>query len=284
MRHFITSDKRLLPPGGAASPFSVEIPDTEDVRANGIPVEAFFDCTGLTSVVIWAGITEIGNNAFYGCSGLTSIVLPEGITHIGIGAFYGCSGITSIVLPEGITRIGAHAFGGCSRLTSIVLPESVNHIGGNAFNECSGLTSVIVPKGVSRIGRETFSGCTGLVVVRLLSRDPIEVSPDAFADCNRLSLVVAPLSSGVVGKTFVSCPLLQGAGIVEDTAANLRRAFDLQYWRVGTHQLCSAPHRRWVQTVLLVANRLRGGALALPDEMWHSILESIRRGELGRAP
>jgi hypothetical protein len=165
-----------------------------------------------------------------------------------------------------------------------VLPESVTTVGSTAFAECTSLTSAMLPKGVSRLERGVFSSCTGLVVVRLHSRDPIHASHDAFADCNRLSLVVAPLSSGVVGKTFVSCPLLQGTGIVEDTAANLRPAFDLQYWRVGTHQLCSAPHRRWVQTVLMVANRLRGGALALPDEMWHSILESIRRGELGRAP
>jgi hypothetical protein len=121
------------------------------------------------------------------------------------------------------------------------------------------------------------------VVVRLLCRDPIDVARDAFTDCNHLSLVVAPRASELVGTTFSGCPLLGGAGVVEDTATNRRRAVDLQYWRVRTHQQCSAPHRRWVRTVLLVANRLRGGTLSLPREMWYAILESIRRWELGRA-
>jgi hypothetical protein len=165
-----------------------------------------------------------------------------------------------------------------------VLPESVTTVGDFAFSGCAGLTSAILPTGVSYLRREVFSGCTGLVVVRFHSRDQMHVSHDAFAGCNRLALVVAPRPSGVVGTTIGLCPLLQGTGIVEDTAGNQRRALDLQYWRVCTHQLCSAPRRRWVQTVLLVANRLRGGALALPDEMWCAILESIRRWELGRAP
>jgi hypothetical protein len=352
-RHFIARDKAELPHGSEASPFTVEIPDTEEVRANGIPEEAFCGCTGLTSVVVPDRITEIRKRAFngcsgltsimlpdgvnrieegtfYGCSGLTSIVLPGGVTHLGPGAFnrcscltsivlpdgvtrieegafYGCSGLTSIVLPGGVTHLGPGAFNRCSSLTSIVLPGGVTHIGEFAFNGCSGLasivlpesvttvgsfafngcaslTSVILPKGVSRLEMHMFGGCTGLVVARLLCRDPIHLSCDAFADCNRMALLVAPRASGVVGTTFNSWPFLEGTGIVEDTAANQQRALDLQYWRVCTHPLCSAPHRRWVQTVLLVANRLRGGTLALPDEMWYMILESIRRWELGRAP
>jgi hypothetical protein len=245
---------------------------------------AFTECSGLTSIVLPEGVTDIGDSAFEGCSGLTSIVLPEDVTHFGNAVFYGCTGLKSTVLPEGVTHIGDGVFSGCSGLTSIVLPESATSVGDFAFNGCAGLTSVVLPKGISRLDRGVFTGCAGLVVVRLLSRDPVHVSHDAFACCNRLALVVAPRLSGVVGRTFVSCPLLTETGIVEDTAANQRRALDLQYWRVCTHQLCSAPRRRWVQTVLLVANRLRGGTLALPDEMWRSILESIRRGELGRAP
>jgi hypothetical protein len=165
-----------------------------------------------------------------------------------------------------------------------VLPASVTTVRSGAFSGCTGLTSVILPRGLSGIGWGSFEGCTGLVVVRLLSCYLMHVPSGAFTDCNRLALVVAPRASGVVGTTLDSCPLLNGAGIVEDTAANQRRAVDLQYWRVRTHQLCAAPHRRWVQTVLLVANRLRGSALALPREMWYTILESIRRWKLGRAP
>ena len=61
--------------------------------------DAFYDCTGLTSVVIPDGVTEIGEEAFRGCTGLTSVVIPEGVTKIEWEAFLGCTGLTSLVIP-----------------------------------------------------------------------------------------------------------------------------------------------------------------------------------------
>ena len=48
----------------------------------------------------------IGSFAFSGCSGLTSLNLPAGITEIRYHAFYGCSGLTSINIPSSVTEIG----------------------------------------------------------------------------------------------------------------------------------------------------------------------------------
>ena len=104
----------------------------------------FEDCSGLTSLTLPAGITEIGDFAFWGCSGLTSLTLPAGITSIGYDAFYGCSGLTSLTLPDGITEIGIYAFKGCSGLTSLTLPDGITWIGHDAFKGCSGLTSIYV--------------------------------------------------------------------------------------------------------------------------------------------
>ena len=95
---------------------------------------AFSYCSGLTSLTLPAGITEIGFGTFYGCSGLTSLTLPAGITWIDSYAFLNCSGLTSLTLPAGITWIGERAFYGCSGLTSIyVYAEKVPEIGSNAF-------------------------------------------------------------------------------------------------------------------------------------------------------
>ena len=76
----------------------------------------------------------IGDQAFWGCSGLTSLNLPAGITEIGDHAFYWCSGLTSLTLPAGITEIGGYAFDYCIGLTSIyVYAEKVPEIGRDVF-------------------------------------------------------------------------------------------------------------------------------------------------------
>ena len=86
----------------------------------------------------------IGKCAFKGCSGLTSLTLPDGITEIGSSAFFGCSGLTSLTIPDGVTKIGKYAFSNCSYLTSLTIPSSVNSLGDYAFKNCSSLQSVHV--------------------------------------------------------------------------------------------------------------------------------------------
>jgi hypothetical protein len=74
-------------------------------------------------------VTSIGDDAFFYCSGLTSITIPNGVTSIGGGAFYRCSGLTSITIPNSVTSIGSEAFSNCSDLTSVTnlnpTPQSI---------------------------------------------------------------------------------------------------------------------------------------------------------------
>ena len=70
-----------------------------------------------TSVIPTDGsVTSIGHQAFYGCTGLTSIDIPNGVTSIDINAFERCTGLTSIDIPDSVTSIGHHAFSGCTAL------------------------------------------------------------------------------------------------------------------------------------------------------------------------
>lgn len=79
----------------------------------------FFNCRGLTSVVIPASVTSIGNNVFDSCTALTSVVISGNVTSLSSSLFFGCINLTSIVMPESITSIGNSAFYRCDKLSDV---------------------------------------------------------------------------------------------------------------------------------------------------------------------
>ena len=166
---------------------------------------AFFDCRGLTSLNLPAGITEISYGAFYGCSGLTSLNLPAGITSIGSSAFYDCSGLTSLNLSAGITKIESSAFSGCSGLTSLTLPAGITEISDYAFYGCSGLTSLTLPASITSIGSYAFYGCSGLTSLTLPA-GITRIGSWAFQGCSGLTSLTLPAGITWIGySTFEGC-------------------------------------------------------------------------------
>ena len=164
---------------------------------------AFDGCSGLTSLTIPSGVTGIGDNAFDGCSGLTSLTIPSSVTWIGSNAFYGCSGLTSLTIPFSVTWIGCNAFSGCSGLTSITLPSGLTEIGCYAFSGCSGLTSITLPSGLTEIGYGVFSGCRGLTSMTLPA-GVTEIGDYAFKGCSGLTSLTIPSSVTEIGESAFS--------------------------------------------------------------------------------
>ena len=163
---------------------------------------AFKGCSGLTSLTLPDGITEIGDEAFTYCSGLTSLTLPDGITEIGSSAFRDCSGLTSLTLPAGITSISDCAFEGCSGLTSLTLPAGITSIGSRAFYWCSGLTSLTLPDGITSIGSGAFEGCSYLTSLTIPS-SVNSLGDYAFKNCSSLQSVHVSWSTPIsAGKAF----------------------------------------------------------------------------------
>ena len=87
-------------------------------------------------------VTSIGNDAFYRCSGLTSVTIPNSVKSIKAYTFYDCSGLTSVTIPNSVKSIGELAFYNCSGLTSVAIPNSVTSIGGWAFELCENIENV----------------------------------------------------------------------------------------------------------------------------------------------
>ena len=183
--------------------------------------DAFYGCSGLTSVTIPNSVTSIEGGAFDGCTGLTSVTIPNSVTSIGGQAFYGCSGLTSVTIGNSVTSIGHLAFSNCSGLTSIkvesgnttydsrndcnaiietasntlvagckntVIPNSVISIGDYAFHYCSGLTSVTIPNSVTSIGNGAFFYCTGLTSVAI-PNSVTSIGDWAFEGCDGLTSI-----------------------------------------------------------------------------------------------
>ena len=127
--------------------------------------------SGCKNTVIPDSVTSIGGDAFFGCTGLTSITIPDSVTRIGGYAFYGCTGLTSITIPDSVTSIVWGAFYGCKGLTSVTIGDSVTSIDYDAFYGCKGLISVTIGDSVTSIGYKAFYGCTGLTDVYYAGSD-----------------------------------------------------------------------------------------------------------------
>ena len=167
---------------------TVNIPESVEYNSvtytvTSIGINAFYYCSGLTSVTIPNSVTSIGINAFSHCSGLTSITIPNSVISIGNYAFSECSGLTSVTIGNSVTSIGMAAFGMCSSLASIEIPNSVISIGDYAFNGCAGLTSVTIGNSVTSIGM-------GLSLVAVLQASPF---PTASQALERVLSVNAPV-------------------------------------------------------------------------------------------
>ena len=157
--------------------------------------DAFYYCSGLTSVTIPNSVTSIGDRAFYECSSLTSVTIPNSVTSIGNDAFAGCSGLTSVTIPNSVTLIGEGVFAGCSGLTSVTIPNSVISIGDLAFFACSGLTSITIPNSVTFIGNYAFYGCNGLTSIVSNAVVPPVLGGEVFSYSNNYCNTTVPCGS-----------------------------------------------------------------------------------------
>jgi hypothetical protein len=98
---------------------------------------------------------------------LTSLLLPASLTSIGDIAFDGCSGLTTVTVPSGVTSIGQSIFYQCTKLVTVTLGGSVTNIGYLAFGNCTHLTAIYCPGNAPAADPATFNGTTSAIIYYL---------------------------------------------------------------------------------------------------------------------
>lgn len=191
-----------------------------------IPNYAFYECTGLTSIVLPSSLISIGISAFSGCQGITSINIPSKVESIDIYAF-AKTNISSLTIPNNVQSIGKGLLSGCKKLKSLTIEDgdteltspfyrnyngALNmfdnnyietiYIGRNIFSDsdytstyCYGmynLQNVIIGPKVTELKGEFFNGCTGLTSINNLSTTPqvIDNYTFSYTRLNNCALVV----------------------------------------------------------------------------------------------
>ena len=139
--------------------------------------------TTFNELQYFTGLTFIGERAFYNCEGLTSVIIPNSVTTLNQYAFAFCYYLTSVGLPNSLTTIGNYAFESCFRLNSIIIPNTVMTIGNWAFYDCSGLVSLEIPASVTSIGNYAFCYCTGLAQITVAAANGVF---DSRNNCNAI--------------------------------------------------------------------------------------------------
>ena len=171
----------------------------------------------ITTAVIPAGVTTIGDSAFAYCYDLTRVTIPNSVTAIGHLAFYNCRSLTGVTIPARVTSIGHNAFAHCKNLTKITIPDRVTTIGEKVFLGCINLTGVTLPARVTDIGDWAFYDCKSLTKVTIPAR-VTSIGCNAFARCKRLTKVTIPDCVTSIGEdAFDNCEQLKEVSISANT-------------------------------------------------------------------
>lgn len=97
----------------------------------------------IPETVLGVPVRKVADGAFIAQTQLKSIVLPAGVREIGDRAFAWCTSLTSVTFAgAGVRSIGESCFSNCISLVSVEFPDSLEYIAPNAFALCDQLETV----------------------------------------------------------------------------------------------------------------------------------------------
>ena len=186
-------------------------------KLNSIKHRAFENCISLSSIIIPPAVETI-NDAFYGCTGLTTVIIADreeeltlqndgdsplfatcpldsvyiggNITYNtsssnGYSPFYRNSTLRTVVITDKETEISENEFYGCTNLQNFKVGDGVTSFGDWAFSGCSSLKSLSFGTQLKTIGKEAFSDCTAVTQIVSKAVTPPSCDVQALDDINK---------------------------------------------------------------------------------------------------
>ena len=124
-----------------------------------INVAAFQSTPNLKEVRLSKNLTELSDKAFFN-SGIESIRIPAGVTDIVDSCFENCPLLETVTFSKGLKTLGENAFKSCISLKTVVLPDGLESLGGSTFVGCINLESVTIPASCTTfVDDEIFKDC-----------------------------------------------------------------------------------------------------------------------------
>ena len=138
-------------------------------------------------VLVYEGVSTVGDYAFAGCENLTGVSLYNTVGLIGAHAFEDCFKLERVTYIGNSLKIGDYAFSGCERLTSV--PTALEKIGKYAFEGCTSFETFKIPDSVTVVSEGMFKGCTALKRLEIFD-DVTQIDGNVLDGCSNLTRVV----------------------------------------------------------------------------------------------
>lgn len=145
----------------------------------------------LETIVLPAGVTEIGEKAFRGCTSLHDVNLPPSIKLLDKNCFANCGNYTrkfgpitlyegtkvadnafesttlTEIIFEGCSDFGKNVFYAVTTIEKIAFPACMDTIPQGFCQNWKNLKEVTLPEGIKKISKNVFFGCTALTSVTI---------------------------------------------------------------------------------------------------------------------
>ena len=149
-----------------------------------INVAAFQSTPNLKEVRLSKNLTELSDKAFFN-SGIESITIPAGVTDIVDSCFENCPSLETVTFSKGLKTLGENAFKSCISLKTVVLPDGLESLGGSTFEGCINLESVTIPASCTTfVDDEIFKDCD---LTKLTIRGAAGSAAQTYAENNGIT-------------------------------------------------------------------------------------------------